>query len=123
MNLPNDSVSLVLDETISNLIQEIVRLPYILQVRAVSKYSDGSWVDFEILHNRETEWDSLPPEEVRNKVFDLIFDACGNLRDMTGCKFYFDHQFYFGEFPPIPQPQVNELIAHTHQLITGANNE
>lgn len=122
MNLPNDSVSLVLGETISNLLTEIVKLPYILQVRAISKYLDGRWIDFEILHNYEDEWIELPPEEIRNQVHDLVFDANLEIREMTGVKFYFHHEFYFGEFPPRLQPQLNSLIAHTHKVI-GAKNE
>jgi len=123
MNLQNDSVSLVLGETISDLLSEIVKLPYILEVRAISQYLNGEWIDFEILHNHQTEWDSFPPEGVRGQIQNLIINSEWGLRDTTGCKFYFDYQFYFGEFPPIPQPQVNELIAHTHQLITGAKDE
>lgn len=115
----------IVQESITNLMDSIVKLPYILEVRAIfpkrrssdSKYLDGKWVDFQILHNYQTEWDYFPPQKVQDQIFDLIFNANWELRNKTGEKYYFDHQYYFGDFPGLSLSKMNQVIASsTHSV-------
>lgn len=123
MNSKIDSANLVLGEVISDLVRDISKFPHVLQVRAISKYMDGRWIDFQILHNYETEWDYLLPDDIRESTFNLVYDANCLVRDMTGNKYYFDHIYYHGKLPPIPEPEVNQIVADSLLVFLGANND
>lgn len=122
MNSKIDSANLVLGEVISDLVRDISKFPHVLQVRAISRYMDGRWIDFQILHNYETEWDYLLPDDIRESTLNLVYDANCLVREMTGNKYYFDHLYYYGELPPIPEPEVNRVVADS-LVYLGANNE
>ena len=119
VNSKIDSADLVLGEVISDLVRDISKFPHVLQVRAISRYLDGRWIDFQILHDYSTEWDYILPEDIQSQIFDLVFDACSELRDMTGNKYYFDHIYYYGQLPSIPEPEVNQVVADS----LGVNND
>lgn len=78
-------------KTIKKLVEDIQVLPYILKVRAISK--SGCWIDFQIIHSYETEFDRILPEKVLGDIYDLIFNANWELRDKTDESWYFNHQF------------------------------
>lgn len=116
-----DSADLVLGEVISDLVRDISKFPHVIQVRAISKYMDGRWVDFQILHNYETEWDYLLPDDTQEKIHDLVINSEWGLRNMTSNKYYFDHIYYFGQLPPIPEPQINQVVADS-LVFLGTNH-
>lgn len=117
-----DSANLVLGEVISDLVRDISKFPHVQQVRAFSKYMDGRWIDFQILHNYETKWDELLPEETRNKIYDLVSNTNLEIREMTGVKFYFHPDYYFGKLPTIPEPEVNQVVADS-QVFLGDKHD
>lgn len=106
-----DSVNLGLGEVISDLIRDISKFPHVLQVRAISRYMDGRWIDFQILHNHQTEWDCFLPDDIQEKIHDLVINAEWGLRDMTGNKYYFVHTYYHDKLPPITEPEINQVVA------------
>lgn len=98
-------------EIIQKLVEKLSTFPYILEVKAISKYLGGKWLDFQIFHNYQTDWDYILPDRIREEIFDLIINANWELRDVTGEKWYFDHEYYYEKFPLQSLVEVNELIA------------
>lgn len=82
----------LLNLSVSGLVEELVNLPYIEKVVAVSQ--NNRWVDFHVLHSHQTETDYFLPESIRGAIFDNLIDSNWKLRDETERSFYFDEKYY-----------------------------